>query len=498
MSQSNPSPTIDGLFRRLLTRQPDEVALVDPTDKMRITGTPAMQLTYAQADRAIDALAAHFTTANLPANSVIAVQLPNTVEFMLTVLAAHRVGLIVALLPQLWRQADLTKALNRTGARAIVSFSHIDGVNHADLIMNAAAESFSIRHVCGFGPNLPEGMASLDEAITSDFTSPIPAIQDSRRVAAISFDQTSDGYRAVPRTHLNLISGGLSVFLEAGFPLNARIISTQAPTTYGGLAASLVSWLLSSGTLVLHHPFDDTVMQRQIVSTRCDVLIAPAALIERMAEAKSFAALPTIAHVIALWRNPDQIATSATWETPNTTLTDIYLFGEVGLISARRDESGAPHAIMTGTYAAPNSSTSTSSACELLITPKGTLGLRGPMIPLLAYTTHIDNRYRPEETVDYVDTGYAVRLDRTNGAICITAPPSGLVSVGGYRFVADELNEWAKRLGPSAMLTAVPDRVNGYRLAGRASNNARARDALTELGLNPLMIEAFRERTGAE
>ena len=31
--------------------------------------------------------------------------------------------------------------------------------------MNAAAEAFSIRHVCGFGNDLPEGMASLDDAI---------------------------------------------------------------------------------------------------------------------------------------------------------------------------------------------------------------------------------------------------------------------------------------------------------------------------------------------
>ena len=45
------------------------------------------------------------------------------------------------------------------------------------------------------------------------------------------------------------------------------------------------------------------------------------------------------------------------------------------------------------------------------------------------------------------------------------------------------------------MLTALPDRLSGHRLAGRAQDNARARDALAELGLNPLMVEAFRDRT---
>src|SRR3984957_17916563 len=178
---TNVSPTLDGLFRRILARQPGALALLDPVNKPRITGQPAKRLTFAEADRAIAALSAHFIEAGLPSNSIVAVQLPNTVEFMLTVLAAQRAGLVVALLPQLWRQAELTVALNRTGARAIVTAGTIDGANHADLAMNAAAEAFSIRHVCGFGADLPEGMASLDLALTSTSTSSRTVMQGRRR-----------------------------------------------------------------------------------------------------------------------------------------------------------------------------------------------------------------------------------------------------------------------------------------------------------------------------
>jgi hypothetical protein len=97
---------------------------------------------------------------------------------------------------------------------------------------------------------------------------------------------------------------------------------------------------------------------------------------------------------------------------------------------------------------------------------------------------------------DFVDTEYAARIDRSTGAICITAPPSGVVAVGGYRFLSQDLQEWARRLGLGALLTALPDRLSGHRLAGRAQDNARAREALSELGLNPLMVDAFRERSG--
>jgi non-ribosomal peptide synthetase component E (peptide arylation enzyme) len=229
---TNASPTLDGLFRRILARKPDALALLDPPNKQRITGDPPKCLTFAEADRAISALSAHFIEAGLPANSVVAVQLPNTVEFMLTVLAAHRAGLIVALLPLLWRQAELTVALNRTGARAIVTSGRIDGVVHAGLAMNAAAEAFSIRHVCGFGNDLPEGMASLDLALSDESAATRAVTQDGRRAAIISFDVTADGFRAVPRTHLNLIAGGLALSLESDVPQGSAKVRR-----FAGLAA---------------------------------------------------------------------------------------------------------------------------------------------------------------------------------------------------------------------------------------------------------------------
>src|SRR6266851_1683218 len=190
--QTNASPTLDGLFRRILARKPDALALLDPLNKQRITGQPPKRLTYREADRAISAIAAHFIESGLPANSIIAVQLPHTVEFALTVLAAYRAGLVVAVLPLLWRQTELVAALNRTAARAIVTSSQIDGVGYAELAMNAAAEAFSIRHVCGFGDDLPEGMASLDHAIAHPSAAARAVMPDGRRAAIVSFDVTLD------------------------------------------------------------------------------------------------------------------------------------------------------------------------------------------------------------------------------------------------------------------------------------------------------------------
>lgn len=495
--QTNTSPTLDGLFKRILARKPDGLALLDPVNKQRITGQPPRSLTFAEADRAITALSAHFIESGLPSNSVIAVQLPNTVEFMLTVLAAHRAGLVVALFPLLWRQAELTVALNRTGARAIVSMSRIDGVVHSDLAMNAAAEAFSIRHVCGFGGDLPEGMASLDLALSNGSTTSRSVVQDGRKAAIISFDVTGDGFRPMPRTHLNLIAGGLALSLESDVPQGATIMSAFTPSSFAGLTSSLGIWLLSGGTLALHHPFDGDVLEQQISEHSCDTLVAPAQLALRLAEIEMASRLPTLRHVIGLWRAPEQVGSSPSWTQPQVMLTDVYLFGEAGLFAARRGAAdGAPATVRPGPHGAPREVSGSSIAGEIFLTPRGTLALRGPMISAAPYAPPPppSDSLIAQPPRDYVDTDYAARLDRSTGAICITAPPTGIMAVGGYRFLSADLQEWARRLGQGALLTALPDRLSGHRLAGRAQDNGRAREALAELGLNPLMVEAFRDR----
>lgn len=483
------SPTLCDLFSRTLARRPNALALSDPLNKSHITGQQPRKLTYAEADRVIASLAAQLMNVGLPPGAVIGVQLANTIEYPLVLLAAWRAGLTVALLPQLWRRAELADALGRVNARAIICSSRIEIADHSELAMAAAADVFSVRHVFGIGDNLPDGMTPLDPDAdhTMDGMPPLPPIS-ARKAAIVSFDVTPDGLLVVPRSHVNLIAGGLAISMESALPAGAKIMSCAIPSSFAGVVASTVAWLVNGGSLSLHHPFDLETLQSQIDQDECNTLIAPAHLALRLANSGMIDARSSLRHVIGLWRTPERAASSEDWHGAQTTFADVYLFGEAGLFAAPRLVDGSPSPVAESLYKTAR------GPVEILLTPHGTIALRGAMTAPAAYNPASTGDASPMSFVDYVDTGYAARRDRTSGAIHITAPPAGLSAVGFYRYRTQDLERWATRLAPGVTLTALPDQLNGHRLAGRAADNARAREALIELGLGPLMTEAFRER----
>src|SRR4029079_3280322 len=133
---------------------------------------PARRLTYSETDRAISALTARLRGFGLPTDSVVAIQLPNTVESVIALLAVMRAGLIAPPLPLLWRHADAAAALSRGAARALIGSQHIGDTGCGDLAMQIAMETFTIRFLCGFGENLPDGVVPIDDIFQSGSAPP--------------------------------------------------------------------------------------------------------------------------------------------------------------------------------------------------------------------------------------------------------------------------------------------------------------------------------------
>jgi hypothetical protein len=130
-------------------------------------------------------------------------------------------------------------------------------------------------------------------------------------------------------------------------------------------------------------------------------------------------------------------------------------------------------------------------------TPAGTIALSGAMVPHSAFPPNVERGGVPRLRVGddgKVDTGYGCRLDRASGTLTVNAPPAGIVSVGGYRFVLRDLQQFVTDVADGSTLAALPDGLSGHRLAGVAVDRDTIRRVLSEQGANPLIIGAFRER----
>jgi hypothetical protein len=474
--------TLDDLFRRAGVRHPDALALADPPNRDAFAWGAPRKLSFAQADRAISACAARLRGLGLQTDSIVAMHLPNTAESIITFLGVLRAGMIAAPLPLLWRKAEIVSALGRLGAKAIVTCSRIGTEEQAEIAMQSAAELFSVRHVCGFGHGLSDGLVSLDNIFSSDGAVAVsPRIGRDTSAAAITFNVDAAGFFPVSRSHFELVAGGLETVRATGAAADAPLLSAIPITSFAGIALAMMPWLLCGGALHLHHGFEVEAFAAQCREVPEGTLVLPAPAVHPIAK---MGLIDTKQTIVALWRAPERFKAAKTWNGP-LVLIDVASFGEIGFIAARRGDNGLPAPLPLGPVGG------VPPALETARTSAGTLALRGRMV----------RDYGPISLAccsgwrRLVDTGFTCRPGQADRTLIITGPPSDMIDVGGYRFRLAQIDALVSRADPGATIVALPDGDLGHRLAGTAPDRRALRANLTSEGLNPLIVGAFAPRT---
>jgi hypothetical protein len=261
---------------------------------------------------------------------------------------------------------------------------------------------------------------------------------------------------------------------------------------------TLVPWLLSAGTLVLHQPFDAEIFARQRREDHCSTLILPGPVAVRLAEKGAFEGEGPD-RVIAAWRSPERLADAETWRDPDATFVDVSSFGEVAVVPARRGVGGRPQPLVLGPVIAPSGRADGIMLADLTRTAAGTLAVRGAMAPHHPFPPGVEGSALPYVRIEpdgLVDTGYLCRADPASGVVVLTGRPSGIVSVGGYRFSQRQLEEIVSRIDQGAKLAALPYPLLGQRLIGNAADRKAVVAALAAAGINPLAVAAFTDRSG--
>jgi len=169
--------------------------------------------------------------------------------------------------------------------------------------------------------------------------------------------------------------------LEGRIDRGAVLHSAYAPTGIVGIGAVLVPWLLSGGTLHLHHFRDLDGLASEIATTSADIAVLPEGLVDAVAARLDAmdAALPSIS---AVWRATPP-ASAGPGAFSRRAAVDLIPIGEFALVASPRDRDTAA-AIPIGP----------------VIAPRGT-----PGGPVLVETRLVGRQQRAGNTDDTLLTG---------------------------------------------------------------------------------------------
>ncbi len=422
--------TLDALFRRTVANHPDRLALADAPDRSEWTGGNARQLTYAEADSEISRLAGFFAAVGLSVDNVIGLHAPNTTDAVITLLAAIRAGLVAAVLPLHWRRKDVLQALTRAGAKALVAGDRAEPRLLAEEARDTAADLFSLRFVFGLGKDVPDGLIDIASILaeTNEADMPPPSIKREKNpadhVATLSWTRSTSGEPLpVARSHNHWIAAGFMPFLESNLSDAARIVVPYSLSSMVGIGAGLVPWIMSGGTMHLHHPMALRSLAAHANAVDADYVLCPGSLVpafERKLTAES-------CRIVSVWNGssplPELMST-------NRALIDLHVADEFAMIARQRGASALPVPIAPGLIGAPSTIRHAPALVEVSIdedAAPNTLKVRGPMVANSAWPA---SKVRiPSDKAGYVDTLLPVRRTE-NGITGLGTPGQSAPGIG--------------------------------------------------------------------
>lgn len=281
--------TLDDLFRRNAAATPAAIALIDPPNRAELAGGPPQRFTYAELAAAVDRLASGLLHLGLVKDDVIMVQLPNIVELPLVYLAAARLGLIVSPLPVQYRSHELRQTMNIVRPRAFITTTNFGGFDYVEMVQHLQAEAPSLKTLIALGANLPSGVVALSDVLTSP--ADVAALNeyaashsvDANEVFTICWTSGTEAEpKGVPRSHNHWISIAYATVDGAQLARGDTLLNPFPMVNMSAIGGMLVPWLLTGGTLVMHHPLNLGVFLAQIKAERVNYTVVPPVLLNML------------------------------------------------------------------------------------------------------------------------------------------------------------------------------------------------------------------------
>lgn len=396
--------TLDALFRKTATAHPERLALCDADEDAGGFREVPRRLTYGEADAEISRLAAFFAAVGLKHDNVVGLQSAGTVDAVITFLAALRAGLVIAPLPLHWRQKNVLEALTRAGAKALVAGESFGGRSIGLEARDTAADLFALRFVFGLGRDVADGLMEVEQILGElpDDLEPAPIRRDQNaadHVATLTWTRSTSGEPLpIARSHNQWIACGLMPYLELSLPQAPNVLLPYALTGMAGIGAGLIPWLLSGGTLHLHHPGSLRRLAAHADAADADIVLCPGALVpalDRRIERPD-------CRIVPVWQAHSPAPAP---HGSNRELVDLHIADEFAMVARTREGSALPRPLPSGRIGSPSAAAQAPALLEIAIdteTSPAMLKVRGAMVPDSAWPAC--KVRMPTDKAGFVDT----------------------------------------------------------------------------------------------
>ena len=373
------------------------------------------------------AIAGRLRRLGLPTDSVVGLQLPNTVESVLTLLGVLRAGMIAAPLPMLWRRTECAEALSRdrrqghrsharASARPIIASLRMQSRPsfHHPLrlrLRQRPARRRRSRSTTCWRPRHARSAAAVERDGN-------PAAH----VALVTFERHTgrpDGGRAQPRgTDRRRTCGPARRPVRTGC---ARSSPPAPQLVCRARAHRVVPWLLTGGTLSLHQPFDAAAFAEQCRehALRHCRRAGPAGGADGGGRAARSSGIEHRAGALARAGAAGHRRGLATAGRRPGRHAGVRRDRHHRM---RRGASSLPAALPSAAPAAPRDAAGAARMAEIARSAAGTLMLRGPMVPRHAFPAR---RRAPVGALSGAPTPRASSIPATPAAMTPRQAPCG-------------------------------------------------------------------------
>ncbi|WP_332685239.1 AMP-binding protein [Bosea sp. (in: a-proteobacteria)] len=321
----------DGLLKALAAKRGYEPAFRDPPGRRDWSDVAPGAFGFAELDSRVDRLAGLLTLARPQPGACVAILAPLGPEALISILACLRAGLSPMPLPAHAGEAELLRLIERSGAMMALGVARIGSLRPLMLLREVAARAFGMRFIGGFGADIPDGIAALDQLLGHGAPQPFVAAPVRSTISVVDGRSFAGPFAVAEK---EVLAKALEISRALKPLASSRVVTTlvgadlAALATGPGIALLTGVELLPLGLFVL----DD--LRACLEGGRMVHLVVPGAMEPALARSRlgGHKALSSLVFV----RRADEEPAALSIDRPEIAIVDVTVHAASAIEIARR------------------------------------------------------------------------------------------------------------------------------------------------------------------